>query len=93
MNFELRPAMAGEWGPGSCPGEGPVDFDAKTIPALVVANEDDADSRKSAFALLELENSGLRRLVVELLEKNQKLREQMQAHLGPAGGDSQRSAP
>jgi len=33
------------------------------------------DFGKSALYELELENSGLRRLVLELLEKNQKLRE------------------
>jgi hypothetical protein len=32
-----------------------------------------------AFSLLEAENAGLRRLVIELLEKNQKLREQLLA--------------
>jgi len=35
------------------------------------------DFDKSALSLLESENSGLRRLVVELLEKNQRLREQL----------------
>jgi hypothetical protein len=35
------------------------------------------DFDQSAILLLESENSGLRRLVVELLEKNQKLREQL----------------
>jgi hypothetical protein len=33
----------------------------------------------SALSLLQSENVGLRRLVVELLEKNQQLREQLQA--------------
>ena len=33
----------------------------------------------SALFLLETENSNLRRLVVELLEKNQQLREQLRA--------------
>jgi hypothetical protein len=33
----------------------------------------------SAIFLLEMENSNLRRLVVELLEKNQQLREQLRA--------------
>jgi hypothetical protein len=33
----------------------------------------------SALFLLEMENSNLRRLVVELLEKNQQLREQLRA--------------
>ncbi len=33
----------------------------------------------SALSLLETENSNLRRLVVELLEKNQRLREQLRA--------------
>jgi hypothetical protein len=37
------------------------------------------DLDSSALALLESENSGLRRLVVELLEKNQSLREQLEA--------------
>jgi hypothetical protein len=37
------------------------------------------DFDRSALFLLESENSGLRRLVVELLEKNQQLREQLQA--------------
>jgi hypothetical protein len=34
---------------------------------------------RSALSLLELENLNLRRLIVELLEKNQRLREQLQA--------------
>lgn len=33
----------------------------------------------SALSLLETENSNLRRLVVELLEKNQQLREELRA--------------
>jgi hypothetical protein len=33
----------------------------------------------SALFLLEMENANLRRLVVELLEKNQRLREQLHA--------------
>ncbi len=37
------------------------------------------DVDRSVLSLLELENSGLRRLVVELLEKNQQLRERLQA--------------
>jgi len=36
-----------------------------------------SDFDQSALSLLESENSGLRRLVVELLEKNQRLREQL----------------
>ncbi|WP_114206782.1 hypothetical protein [Acidisarcina polymorpha] len=36
------------------------------------------ESQKSPSADLELELSGLRRLVVELLEKNQRLRERLQ---------------
>jgi hypothetical protein len=36
-----------------------------------------SDFDQSAILLLESENSGLRRLVVELLEKNQRLREQL----------------
>jgi hypothetical protein len=35
------------------------------------------DFDQSALSLLESENTGLRRLVVELLEKNQRLREQL----------------
>jgi hypothetical protein len=34
---------------------------------------------RSALVLLESENSGLRRLVVDLIEKNQQLRDQLQA--------------
>ncbi len=36
-----------------------------------------SSSNASALFLLEMENSNLRRLVVELLEKNQQLREQL----------------
>jgi hypothetical protein len=37
------------------------------------------DPAKAEVSELELENSGLRRLVVELLEKNQQLRQQVLA--------------
>jgi hypothetical protein len=33
---------------------------------------------ESAFALLEAENAGLRRMIVDLLETNQRLRQQLQ---------------
>lgn len=92
MNLELRTAMAGEWRPPSYPGEEPVDFDERTSPALRSAKADSADSERTALALLELENSGLRRLVVELIEKNQRLREKLHSHRVQAGGDSP-SAP
>ncbi len=36
------------------------------------------DSDRTILAFLESENSSLRRLVVELLEKNQQLRDQLQ---------------
>jgi hypothetical protein len=38
-----------------------------------------SSSNLAALFLLETENSNLRRLVVELLEKNQQLREQLRA--------------
>ena len=47
---------------------------------------------RRALALLELENSGLRRLVVELIEKNQRLREEMHSHSVQAGYELRRSA-
>jgi hypothetical protein len=56
------------------------------------ANAADAETEKSALALLELENSGLRRLVVELIEKNQRLREEMHSHSVQAGYELRRSA-
>jgi hypothetical protein len=40
---------------------------------------DASDFDRSTLLLLESENAGLRRLVVELIEKNQKLREQLDA--------------
>jgi hypothetical protein len=83
MNLDLRAAMGGEWRPSSNQG----DFGEQTTAALMIANAGDADSEKSALALLERENSGLRRLVVELLEKNQKLREDMHSRQVPAGCD------
>ena len=93
MNLELRPAMSGEWRPPSRSGEEPIDFGEKRAEPLMSANSDDAETEKSALALLELENSGLRRLVVELIEKNQRLREQLHSRRVPAGGDSQPFVP
>jgi hypothetical protein len=41
-----------------------------------------------ALALLESENSGLRKLVVELLEKNQRLRDQLHATVAGRNAES-----
>ena len=49
-----------------------------SLPAVSLANPDsNPESEAAVLALLELENSGLRRLVVELLHKNQQLRDQI----------------
>ncbi len=77
MNFQLIPAMAGEWRSPSRPGEEPTDLGETRTEALISANSNDAGTEKSALTLLELENAGLRRLVVELIEKNQRLREEL----------------
>ena len=47
----------------------------------------------SALFVLEMENSNLRRLVVELLEKNQRLREQLHALASRNPGKSVDIAP
>jgi len=53
---------------------------------------DEADFERAAVTRLELENFGLRRLVVELLERNQMLREEMRSRYVLSGCDSQPAA-
>jgi hypothetical protein len=84
--------MSGEWRPPSSPAEEPIDFE-KIALAPRNANPDSAETEKSALALLEMENSTLRRLVVELIEKNQKLREKLRSGQGSVAGDSLLSVP
>jgi hypothetical protein len=89
MNFELKPATAGECRLPLYPGGEPVHFGEETTPPPV--NTGDVETEKSAFALLRLENSSLRRLV-ELIEKNQRLREKLYARCVQPEGESPQCA-
>ncbi len=54
----------------------PGSFNGFSLPASAQPNP---EVEQSAVTLLELENRGLRRLIVELLHKNQQLRERIDA--------------
>jgi hypothetical protein len=61
-------------GPNPCPACGQT-----LVPERMQSLESAPDFDRSALVLLESENSGLRKLLVELIEKNQQLREQLEA--------------
>jgi hypothetical protein len=74
MNIQEKPP---EVGPSPCPACGsltPRPPHERAQPSAAAPAFD-----RSALVLLESENSGLRRLVVDLIEKNQQLRDQLQA--------------
>jgi hypothetical protein len=83
MNLVYGEPLAEERNPAPCPACQSADTNhlgqRRDLPStpLVIHSQVTPQSDLSALSQLELEKSSLRRLVVELLKKNQQLREQL----------------
>jgi hypothetical protein len=78
MNLQQNPPELNGNPCAACAGEQPVLRADRSAPAAHLAAETD----NPALRLIETENAGLRRLIVDLIHENQQLRERVRAANG-----------
>jgi hypothetical protein len=81
VNANSENTQSNEWNPASRPftGETPVVSGGRSHSGGAKASPDLDEAERSQLFLLQMENASLRRMLVELIEKNQHLREKVNA--------------